>query len=574
LKDGRRLFLEPSNPNSVDVFHKHGYRAIFGSDVIDWANYEKSQFGELRFYVDNFTKLIKLVQQDKLLLKDLLNPYFSETVKVFGDSSASKYPFNIPIYHDVNVIFGDKGSGKSEILKSLKEFYSRKLGDQVVYFEAGKEDEWFNEQTKNTDADYLLKNVNVTDDCSSEIKWIKTYKEITPTNLSDYKMYFSKSTNNKAFERMLIKDTPLTNAYDPKLKKYKQLMDEYNIISNFNNTVKTFESFNSLDDTEKNALSSIINKMTLNAFQLSSDEWIVQKTSYLFDDMIEHVIEFASEDISSPVMPTSTKFVEFFRNRLTLRENAIKLLDTMNSNKIEKVSKYIGSLSSKGSLSLWCTYRFFSQDFYDSLRDYEKKKCLKRTMTMTNLKSCLDDLKKIKDKFSESSIGDLLENTKTDFNEKSISSLNDFLLVVKNLRLDGNNYEPSKGEKSILALQCKINEGSASKKSVYLIDEPDLSLGNTYINDIIVPMFRSLGKQKKIIVITTHDGNIAIRTRPLNSILKLTNNNVYKTYTGNMFTDELINIDDNKDILSWKIESIKYLEGGKDAFDERSVVYE
>ena len=195
-------------------------------------------------------------------------------------------------------------------------------------------------------------------------------------------------------------------------------------------------------------------------------------------------------------------------------------------------------------------------------------------MTMTNLKACIEDLIKIKGKYTEPSIGDLLENTKTDFNEKSISSLNDFLLVVKNLRLDGDNYEPSKGEKSILALQCKINEGTASKKSVYLIDEPDLSLGNTYINDIIVPMFRSLGKQKKIVVITTHDGNIAIRTRPLNSILKLTNNCVYKTYTGNMFTDELINIDDNEDILSWKKESIKYLEGGKDAFDERSVVYE
>ena len=337
LKDGKRLFLEPSNPNTIDVFHKHGYRAFFGSDVIDWEIYEKSQFGELRFYVNNFDSLIKLVQQDKLLLKDLLTPYFSKTIKVFGDSSRSKYPFDIPIYQDVNVIFGDKGSGKSEILKSLKDFYSRKLGDQVVYFEAGKEDEWFNEQTKNTDGDYLLQNLNITDDCSSEIKWIKTYKEITPTNLSDYKMYFSKSINNKAFERMLIKNTPLTNTYDIELKKYKRLYAEYKTIYDFEKSYKTFESFNSLDDSEKDALSSIINKLISNAFQLASDEWIVQKTSYFFDDMIEHIIEYASEDIASPVMPTSTKFVEFFRNRLALRINAEKLLDAINSRKIEKL---------------------------------------------------------------------------------------------------------------------------------------------------------------------------------------------------------------------------------------------
>ena len=98
-----------------------------------------------------------------------------------------------------------------------------------------------------------------------------------------------------------------------------------------------------------------------------------------------------------------------------------------------------------------------------------------------------------------------------------------------------------------------------------------LSIKNS--NDEIVPLLKDLAHAKKQIVIATHDANIAIRTRPSSSILKIVDNENYKTYIGNMFTDILCSIDSSEK-LSWKDESIKYLEGGKVAFDERGDLYE
>ena len=48
----------------------------------------------------------------------------------------------------------------------------------------------------------------------------------------------------------------------------------------------------------------------------------------------------------------------------------------------------------------------------------------------------------------------------------------------------------------------------------------------------------------------------------------------YRTYTGNPFSDRLINIDEANDEKSWTSESIHTLEGGKEAFYGRKSIYE
>ena len=137
--------------------------------------------------------------------------------------------------------------------------------------------------------------------------------------------------------------------------------------------------------------------------------------------------------------------------------------------------------------------------------------------------------------------------------------------------IDSKPYKPSKGELAILSLQHDLLSKKDGK--IYLIDEPEVNLGSTYINQEIVPLLKELSKAKKKIIVATHDANIAVRTRPSNSILKIVDNGEYSTYIGNMFTDNLFDIDSEK-ILSWRDESIKYLEGGKNAFDERGDLYE
>ena len=132
---------------------------------------------------------------------------------------------------------------------------------------------------------------------------------------------------------------------------------------------------------------------------------------------------------------------------------------------------------------------------------------------------------------------------------------------------DGRRYTPSTGEETMIALDEALNEDS----DVYILDEPEKSLGNSYINDIIVKRINYLTKLKKTIVIVTHNANIAIRTLPYQTILKVYDGD-YTTYIGSLYSGILRNLDSDNE-KDWREESIRILEGGKEAFNERGDIY-
>ena len=78
-------------------------------------------------------------------------------------------------------------------------------------------------------------------------------------------------------------------------------------------------------------------------------------------------------------------------------------------------------------------------------------------------------------------------------------------------------------------------------------------------------------KLKKTIVIVTHNANIAIRTLPYQTILKVYDGD-YTTYIGSLYSGILRNLDSDNE-KDWREESIRILEGGKEAFNERGDIY-
>ena len=110
-------------------------------------------------------------------------------------------------------------------------------------------------------------------------------------------------------------------------------------------------------------------------------------------------------------------------------------------------------------------------------------------------------------------------------------------------------------------------------KEIYLIDEPEKSLGNDYISEVIVPLIKERARSGKKVIIATHDANIAVRTLPYNSIYREHDINGYYTYSGNPFSNNLICNPRTKPNLDWKLISMKTLEGGQSAFGERGKIY-
>ena len=155
--------------------------------------------------------------------------------------------------------------------------------------------------------------------------------------------------------------------------------------------------------------------------------------------------------------------------------------------------------------------------------------------------------------------------------EEEIKSVLQFVGVSKQVVNDnGEVYSPSNGEKGMLLLQrALMNEADA-----YFLDEPELGMGNSYIDTSIRPLLVDLSKQHKYVVVATHNANIAVRTLPYMSIYRTHSNGEYSTYIGNPFTDQLVNCDDPTDVLNWAEESLKSLEGSRNAFYERKDIYE
>ena len=166
---------------------------------------------------------------------------------------------------------------------------------------------------------------------------------------------------------------------------------------------------------------------------------------------------------------------------------------------------------------------------------------------LTVLRNCKLLISGIKKAILEENISEEISRFQ-EFYDDGIKDIGAFIGISKETALeDGEIYKPSNGERGILLMQKLLD----SESDVYILDEPELGMGNSYITSNILPRLTDLAKRRKTVIIATHNANIAVGTLPYISILRTHENGVYKTYVGNPFYDELKNIDDETDTKNW-----------------------
>lgn len=393
------------------------------------------------------------------------------------------------------------------------------------------------------------------------MNYIKTFVDAAPVKTLTYFNYYKYLPNNKKSKTIKIVEQKKFLSFE--LAKYNSLVDETNDISNFLNKFENFE----ISKKDPKLSSDIISKLKLaweSSIKLAIDEWKKQYSKQLTDNAIDKINSYVSECIGGPEMPLSTGFYEFASKRI----KAYNILNEISSS-LEYVkdleSIYIGTIGTKGKGFLKEKIGFVNRNNIDKI---ESKFLVKTKKALNEFFDGFDKLRKTL--FSNNFLTEL-SNFKSIIENNNINSLNDLMFDQKIFYLNDEPYKPSRGEMSILAMQYELLDKTTS--DVYLLDEPEVNLGSIYIDQNIIPLIKNLSKKKKIIIISTHDANIAIRTFPATSILKKVNDNVYKTYQGSIFTGKLTNINDENDVLSWVNESQKFLEGGSLAFNERGHIY-
>lgn len=560
IKNKNRLIKEATNSISAGIYISHGHKSIYGSDIQDWDTYvdNSESLPELRLPVESFNQFCLLLDKDEPTINTLLD--YKSHDKILLEPFGSSEPICIDIYNDINILFGSKGTGKSEILKAISAYYNSK-GLRTSVFESNLENLSAIYNIKGIDLSLSLENMNI-NRCSNEIKNLKNASEENITSLSNYVNFFSCENNNKRADSIRIKDYLIEDT----IGRERKFEDVFSVTEKFNEFIGYLGSNSLLEDIiEKDLLvemTTSLNKVLSKLSDESALRFIESKSSKFYNELIELFNTEISKKTGSPVKPSLTGFSKYASNRINLEKSVRKIRENLQK-KIISQKEYVGNLGVKGEL--YCVTDIFPHDGIISNSKYYTLKGNKKTPQKDFLNAFLEIEKHI----YSNDLFEKLSNFNTINGIEDIDDLDDLLLFNRYFAINQKPYTPSSGESSMLLLHKELSED----KEVYLLDEPEKSLGNDYINDVIVPLLKERAKMGKKIIIATHDANIAVRTLPYNSIYRKHEETNYSTFVGNPFSNNLININNIKDILNWKEISMKTLEGGKAAFGERGKIY-
>jgi predicted ATPase len=557
-----RVIKEVQNAISAGIYISHGYPSIYGSDVSNWDKYEEiysKTLPDLRLPVESFEHFCLLLEKDATTINTLLDQKISEELTLVPFEDDTEVSFKA--YNDINVIFGSKGTGKSCILKAISRHYSNKGMDARRYKPA----------TDKLEKIYGLKRKDITINlekydfnyCNEEIKSIRSAREIDITNLSNYEAFFRAKGTNKNAKKLRIKDIKRQVERSSKSK-----FDSYHIpteqVNDFLNTVET-------DDVIKKELNAETHQQLLDILselqaKLRNGQWKyfgAWKSTYLLNQAIDVFGNEVQRKTGKPKKPLKTGFLEYAKNRIEIEVAATELVRNIER-PIKNPTEVIGSLGlNKGVLYFEIDVNIQDGTFTDS-----SLLCSSKVKKSTQ-KKFAKLIKKIAECVYDRDLFELIAKLNELDGIDDIKTIYELLVFKRYFTLDGRPYEPSSGEESMVMLHKELEE----EKDVYILDEPERSLGNEYINDVIVPLLNDRARSGKRIFISTHDANIAVRTLPYCSVYRTHDAEGYETYVGNPYSNHLISTSDSSKLKDWKKVSMKTLEGGEEAFGERGKIY-
>lgn len=551
--DASRVFTEPRDHRTLGVLANNNFNAMIGSDVKDWSKYEECTFTELRLPIGSFLELILLAKRDSKVVKTLLDskPPISLTCRPHESVNLL-----IEIYPDINIIFGQKGTGKTAILNSLYDEMC-KIGKKCIRYIASERTDVFSQLLSTKGIEIEWKKLNI-DSSENEFQFIKNWKDTNPTNLSDYINWLCTRGNSNNKARMRITEAIHERFIASNMYEIHQT-DNCNIsyILEYLHNIKLAEYISSSEIEQLQRLISILKE---NIHEKRKSDVIDEESVTLTNWSIDKIKSVADRNSDTVSRPSKSGLYDLASKRLDLYIAIHKILNSMNKPEYNERT-LIGTLEDKGKILINTKYRLLCgssrrEEFRDKITVLKEIKKL--------LESILTDI------FAED-MGSKVNKLNEICSENSISSIKPFVGISKQvITEDELEYSPSNGEKGILILQKTLTD----EADTYFLDEPELGMGNSYIDANIRPLISGLAKQRKFIIVATHNANIAVRTLPYVSIFRMHDNGKYKTYVGNPFDDKLVNLEDKNDIKSWIEESILSLEGSREAFYERRDIYE
>lgn len=553
--DDWRLYFEPKSLATLGIWSAHGYPMFLGSDVKNWATYEQCRFSKLRLKVDSFEQFLLLAKRDRQVVETLLNASSSQTFQVSPHQSVS---FPIKLFNDVNVIFGQKGTGKTQIVRSIENECTRMSISVVSYYGGEK----YNEYSKLIDPSDIARDAADfgRSDSADDLAFISSWSDALPSPLMKYVSWFSTRGNNAKKDNFKISESSTlpvpSKTLHEEAKRISALAE--NTVSDWPHSVVS----RYLDEDDSKQLVSLLRILSAATFDDALAKFVNSESAVRANNILAKLKASIDRKSGTVSKPSSTGFLEFVANRIELKGRLDRIATTITPDVLSE-STYLGTLEDKGELRLISQKRFLCKD---SRTD-------EFLIGISKLKAWKAAFEKVAESIWTEKLPHEIAKLCTESQQSGISSANDFIGTSRFVTFsDGKTkYEPSDGEKGILVIERKLREDA----DVYLLDEPELGMSNLYVDKVIRTRVQELAAEGHIVVVSTHNANLAVRTLPYLSLYREhVDGLTFKTYIGNPFVNKLVSVEDPRDEKEWSFVSMTTLEGGPEAFYDRETIYE
>ena len=546
------VIVEPANLVSMTIINSNeDYLSLVGSDVQDWSEYNSSMTLEIKLSIDSFSKFYELAKEPKIFVKNALNGSGSNKIKIDDKGE-------IILYDDLNIIFGEKGSGKTVLIdKYIRPFYSDSGRKTAIH--RGKDSGDVYERILKEYEDKVETDSNLLTLIQNKLSNITTYSDPNPSDFVNEFMRYHQDKNKNKRAKCLKKTESqyVNNEYsvaDSIIEDAEKDAASINKVIDINDKVRDTDS----DDSQ--SLKSALNKLKRDVLSIASNELGKLFVSEGIESIVNTFKESVNKKTGKRSRPNGIGFSKLVAARLKRFVDNEDLIQYMRDIQLTKPVS-LGVIPVKGALihetSICC---LTERDVYAKDSIFDKSRIVaNRELVRKINRFGKDSFKSIDGYFSpEEKSRDVRDIVKDIIKKNSVIKLS-----------TGQEYKPSDGERAILSISSLLENNSYD---VYLFDEIERGLGHKYIADYLIPKLKQLRDMGKTIVLSTHDANIAINTLPSQTIYcDYPSDNIY--YGGNMYSNELIGIV-NGDTKNWRDTAIIHLDGGEKLFNSRSNIYE
>jgi len=477
------IILEPNDLRTMGIINGHNDLALFGSDVKSWSKYPEKELPEIKFHIDSFDKFYKLASEPHLFIKNLLYKSFSYEIKESSNQSKFKdLKSPIKIYNDINIIFGEKGAGKTKLIENYIVPTLNKEGQNIYFYEAKKYEDIYKKLINDVSENITI-SAEIKDRIKSNFEKIINYQESNPSNFINMYIELHKEEQRNV-SALRIKKREASFSPTESLIHGKEIIKEIDRIFDSINKVKNINENTNRDDSDREALYRELIKLKQVILGEEQIKFLNSFTNKSIPKILESIKKSIQKQTGIVSRPSDIGFSRLVAKRLDRFKANNELKYDLNDIKQEKVFEF-GTIPNKGQAKLKASIEVLSEDdIFVRGGPFTKNNIGDRRNLIKKInRFSLNQFKTIEDLFSHDERSLDIDNFLNEIIKKHTH------ILVKSSNGELRNYSPSDGEKAILSISGILEN---RQYDIYLFDEIERGLGNKYISNYLIPKLKEL----------------------------------------------------------------------------------